>query len=99
MKYKAGMNKTISIIDNNIEQCYICKCYTTAPMHHIFYGNKNRDKSELYCLKVRLCEKCHKIEHDVKPFKELKEVGQQSFMDYYGKTIDEFRKVFGKSYL
>jgi Zn-finger protein len=99
MKYKAGMNKTISIIDNNKEECYICHCYTNAPMHHIFDGIANRPKSELYGLKVRLCDKCHYKEHHQKPFEELKIIGQQTFMNYYDKSIDDFIKIFGKNYL
>lgn len=68
--------------------------------HHIFGNVANRPKSEEYGLFVWMNEEQHRYytEHPLEN-KKLKETAQIVFMEYYNKTEDEFRDIFGKSYL
>jgi len=83
------------------DTCIICgKPY--AELHEIFYG-KNSQLSKLYGLQVRLCDEDHRgtdgvhgkngHELDIK----LKQYGQRLFEETH--TREEFRAIFGKSYL
>ncbi len=72
--------------------------------HHI-YGGANRNNSEKYGLKVYLCHhQCHifgerSVHQCAEVNNELKALGQQAAMNYYGWTEDDFRRIFGKNYL
>ncbi len=68
--------------------------------HHIFGGVSNRPKSEKYGLFVWLSKNQHRYltEHPLENLK-LKQIAQATFMEYYNKTIDEFREIFGRNYL
>lgn len=74
--------------------------------HHVF-GASNRKWSEKYKLKVRLCGKeCHKfdataVHKDPEFMQKLHEIGQRAWEEEYGKENprEEFREIFGKSYL
>ena len=41
-------------------ECYNCGDTRNLEEHHIFYGTRNRKKSEHYGLKVHLCPGCHR---------------------------------------
>ena len=71
--------------------------------HEVFFGS-NRQKSINYGLVVFLTPKMHNMSnygvHFNREFDlELKRIGQQAAMDYYGWTTEEFIKIFGKNYL
>lgn len=68
--------------------------------HHIFGNVANRPKSEQYGLFIWLTNEQHRFLHD-HPLEmiQLKKIAQATFMNYYNKTIDEFRELFGKNYL
>lgn len=72
--------------------------------HHIF-GHANRKLSEKYGLVVYLCHhRCHifgknAVHNSVDTMQELHEYGQKKAMDENGWAVDDFRAVFGKSYL
>lgn len=71
--------------------------------HHVF-PSANRKKSEQYGLKLWLCHSCHNeppngVHFNKKYMLALQQMGQQKAMEHYGWTEDEFRKIFGKSYL
>lgn len=72
--------------------------------HHIF-GGSNRKKSEKYGLVVDLCHnKCHifgkeAVHQNAATMQKLHEYGQRMAMDEQGWTVEEFRRVFGKSYI
>ena len=68
--------------------------------HHIFGGVANRPKSEEYGLFIWLTPDQHKYLHE-HPLEmiQLKKIAQATFMNYYNKTINEFRELFGKSWL
>ena len=72
--------------------------------HHIF-GGSNRNKSEKYGLVVRLHHKeCHifgkKAVHNCREtMDKLHRMGQRRAMEEQGWTEEEFRRMFGRSYL
>lgn len=68
--------------------------------HHIFGNVANRPKSEQYGLFIWLTNEQHRYLHD-HPLEmiKLKKIAQATFMNYYNKTINEFRELFGKSWL
>ena len=68
--------------------------------HHIFGGVANRPKSEQYGLFVWLSEEQHKYltDHPLENLK-LKKIAQATFMNHYNKTVDEFRELFGRSWI
>lgn len=95
-----------SILQTNKNQCYKCKRYIKTEEHHIFGGVANRSKSEKYGLKVYLCHDCHNrdkkhksIHFDKEEMLKLHQEGQLAFMKYYNKTKDDFRTIFGRSYI
>ena len=91
-----------SIIQNE-KECFICGTTNWLEEHHIF-ESFNRKLSEKYGLKVWLCHSHHNeppfgVHHNKDNMLKLKQVGQKTFMNHYNKTEDEFREVFGRSYL
>lgn len=95
-----------SILQKNRKQCYRCGANGVADRlhcHHIF-GGPNRKLSERYGLKVWLCgQQCHEngpesVHRNRKVDLELKEAGQRRFEEIHG-TREDFRRIFGKSYL
>ena len=64
-------------------------------LHHV-YGGINRKKSTEYGMVVPLCRKCHEYVH-AENYKGLKEKYQREFEETH--TREQFREIFGKSYL
>lgn len=72
--------------------------------HEIFYGIKNRKKSIEDGLVIYLTPEMHNMSkegiHFNKEFDSAaKEIAQMTWMNYYGKTIDDFIKRYGRNYL
>ena len=72
--------------------------------HEIFYGTSNRKKSIEDGLVVYLAPEMHNMSnkgvHFNKSFdNELKRVGQTTWMTYYNKSEEDFRKRYGKNYI
>lgn len=72
--------------------------------HEVFFGTANRQKSIDYGLVVFLAPEMHNMSkagvHFNREFDlELKRIGQEAAMDYYGWTVEEFIKIFGRNYL
>ena len=95
-----------SILQKNRKKCYRCGANGVADhlqCHHIF-GGANRKLSEHYGLKVWLCgKKCHEAGPESAHMNRqtdlaLKEAGQKAFEEVHG-TREDFRRIFGKSYL
>lgn len=85
------------------KECYICGTNVWLEEHHVF-GGANRKISEKYGLKIWLCHRHHNevpdgIHFDKWLRNRVKEDTQKLFMKYYKKTKEEFREIFGKSYL
>lgn len=84
-------------------ELYSTERYGNLHRHEIFFG-KNRQKSIDYGLVVFLTPQMHNASNNGVHYNhdfdlELKRLGQQAAMDYYGWTIEEFRAIFGKNYI
>ena len=79
------------------EDCFLCSGIATEN-HHCLFG-KNRKLADKYGLTVRLCRTCHNNVHNNNFLADyLKREAQFAFEDKVG-TREEFRKIFGRSYL
>lgn len=96
-----------SIIQNEKHRCYICGGYANGdPLdkHHVFNGAM-RGKSERYGLTVYLHHnKCHifgenSVHNNAKINRKLQADVQKKAMEFYGWTVEDFRRLFGKNYL
>lgn len=90
-----------SIISNE-KECYICGTTQNLNRHHVFFGTANRKMSEKYGCWVWLCAKHHHMSNEGVHFnkvldEELKRRCQIVFEKDH--TTDEFRQIFGRSYL
>lgn len=103
------MSKSI-MHDYSEGTCYLCKRLgdysrkSRLEEHHVFGGNPNREHSEHYGLKVRLCVEHHRLGVDAVHGKNgkqnmmlLHEEGQRAFERTH--THEEFMRVFSRNYL
>lgn len=72
--------------------------------HEVFFGSKQRKLSIQYGLIIFLTDEMHNMSdkgiHFNKDFDtEVKIIAQRAFMKHYHKNKDEFRLIFGKSYI
>lgn len=72
--------------------------------HEVFFGVRNRQKSIDDGLVVFLTPEMHNMSnkgvHFNKKFRDMmQKEGQKRWMEYYNKTIEDFRKRYGKNYL
>ena len=84
------------------KRCFVCGTTYNLHDHHIFYGNSNRKQSEKHGLKVWLCGHDHNMSNEGVHFNkeldtELKQLAQRKFEETH--TREEFRAIFGKSWL
>ena len=90
-----------SIIQSDPMICYICKKFISGKPdpHHIYNGGL-RDKSDEDGMVVYVHRNCHSWihEHPVSN-KNLKARCQKIWMQYYGKSEEDFIKRYKKSYL
>lgn len=93
-----------SRITSNLNECYVCGTTANIHIHHIIYGTANRRQSDKYGLTVPLCAHHHVGDFGVHGSKgrdldqTLKETAQKVWEREIG-TREEFREVFGKSFL
>lgn len=82
-------------------KCYVCGRYGTE-VHHIFFGTANRKVSDRYGYVVPLCAGCHRGNNGVHHNRELdlilKTEAELDFLAHFG-TVEDFRRIFGKSWL
>ena len=99
------MKRPESIIQGgNDLECWFCGNQYKPELHHVIHGTANRCLSDKYGLYVFLCAECHtgtygvhgKYGHDRDVT--LKKVAQRAWEAVYG-SRDEFRAIFGKSYI
>ena len=72
--------------------------------HEVFFGNPNRQKSIKDGLVVFLTPEMHNMSKQGVHFNRkfdlyLKQIGEKAWCDYYGKTIDDFIKEYGRNYI
>lgn len=86
-----------SIMPFDVNVCIECGGRGTQT-HHCIFG-KNRKWSEKYGLKIRLCNECHYRLHnqDEQLAMKYRKMAQEAFEASHSR--DEFRKIFGRSYL
>ena len=93
-----------SILQDDTTQCFACGRRDRKLDRHEVWGGAFRGKSKAYGLWVTLCHHpCH-LGNDGYQYSESKNRGLKAFaqikaMQYYGWSIDDFRKLFGKNYL
>ena len=81
------------------EKCFICGRQGQLEVHHAISGVSNRKNSTKYGLLIYLCMDCHRKLHDKREMEEqVKQFAQRRWEEEYGDR-DEFRKIFGKSWL
>ena len=84
------------------KECYVCHTTQNLHEHHVFYNTANRKQSERTGMKIWLCARHHNMSDDGIHFnKELdlrvKRMAQEVFEQTH--TREEFRNIFGKSWL
>lgn len=82
---------------------YSTERYGNLHRHEVFFGS-NRQKSIDYGLVVFLSPAMHNASNNGVHYNrafdlELKRLGQKAAMDYYGWSIEDFIRIFGKNYL
>ena len=87
-----------SILQKN-KKCYICGTTYGLELHHVIHGTSNRKNSDREGLVIWLCWSHHKEVHEQNPALDdyLKRIAQTEYEKTH--TRDEWRKVFGKSWL
>lgn len=91
-----------SVLQKN-KECYVCGNDYTLHVHHVFSGTSNRKRSEEYGMKIYLCPHHHNMSDEGIHFNKsldiaVKKNAQKYFEEHIG-SREEFRTVFGKSYL
>jgi len=96
-----------SIIQDK-QECYVSKRTDCLENHHIFAGRKNRKISDKYGLTIWLNNKAHYEWHNSPPNimyitktkrQQIQQMAQRKAMEHYGWTVEDFRKLFGKSFI
>lgn len=84
------------------ESCIMCGSVQRLHRHHIFHGSSNRKQSEKHGYVCWLCFRHHNGEEGVHFNRaadlELMRSAQAYFEEHEG-TREEFRAIFGKSFL
>ena len=87
--------------------CALCHrngCGDPLDRHHVF-GGANRRLSEKYGAVVYLChQRCHEngpeaVHRNAESKRRLQEAWQEKLMEENGWSVEDFRNVFGKSYI
>lgn len=96
-----------SVIQRDKNHCFLCGMNSNLePLdeHHVYSGS-NRKLSEKYGLKIYLHHgKCHifgkySVHQNAEVNRKVKSIVQRKAMEYYHWSEDDFRNIFGKSYL
>lgn len=96
--------KRYSIITNNLEHCIECGRYGVE-LHEVFYGRAFRHKSIEDGLVIPLCKQYHHkgnligIHKDKELNLKYKKKAEQCWLEHYNKSIEDFRKRYGRNYL
>lgn len=96
------MAKSIMATEKGI--CFLCGAHGVTEKHHVYEGSGRRRLSEKYGLWVWLCHRCHNeppegVHHNAENDRLLKARVQHRAMHVYQWTVEQFRKLFRKSYI
>lgn len=84
------------------KRCFLCGREVNLELHHAIHGVSNRKNADKYGLVVWLCQDCHTgthgVHHNREKDLELIKYAQTRFESEYG-SREEFRRIFGKSWL
>ena len=85
------------------KECYKCGNRLDIHIHEVYFG-KNRQKSIEDGCCIYLCSTHHNMSNKGIHFDhnfdlEVKKKMEQKWLEYYGKTIDDFIKRYGRNYL
>lgn len=88
------------IPDGEYPVCFISGRSDNLELHHVYNGIAERKLSEKYGLKVWLNREIHNEIHINREMRnQLKADMQKIAMEHYDWSIEEFRLIFGKSYI
>ena len=84
--------------------CWVCRCKENLHLHHCIYGSGKRALSDREGLTIWLCYKHHNgSDAGVHFNKELdlrvKQMAQTEWMKQNNKTIDDWFKIFRRSWI
>lgn len=87
-----------SIIQNK-EECFVCYATRNLHLHHCIHGTSNRKNADKYGLTIWLCYEHHAELHDRNHALDLaiEQMAQRAFEQTHSR--EEFRAVFGKSFI
>lgn len=92
---------TKSIMQKDMDCCYLCGRQYGLQVHHVMAGTANRKLSDRYGLVVRLCAECHTgdggAQYERTLNQRLKAEAQEAFEAIYGHA--EWMQKFRKNYL
>ena len=88
----------------DVKVCYVTGATSQLHRHHIYFGVANRKLSEKFGLWVWLRYDWHNMsDYGVHSDRALdlclKREGQEKAMEHYGWGVDDFIKIFRRSYL
>ena len=89
-----------SIMQDDDGLCYVCgyPLYSSKDKHHIFNA-AYRNKAEEDGCYIFVHRVCHQWLHDhPKTNLTFKRRGQKAWMQYYGKSLEDFMERYGKNY-
>ena len=85
-------------------RCYLCYRTDRKLDRHEVFGGANRAKSKALGLWVLLChEDCHQgklgVHNNAELARSLRQQAEKESLEWYGWTVDDFIREFGKNYL
>ena len=91
-----------SIVQKEMDRCFVCGSPYNLHVHEIFYGSANRVKSIEHGLYVRLCGHHHNMSNHGVHFNkklnsDLQDYAQRKFEELH--SHEEFMEIFHKNYL
>lgn len=89
-----------SLFNTEDGTCYNCGYVGDTARHEPIHGAR-RKLSKKYGLWIAVCPRCHDLmhKHESDSFYYLKEDAQRLFMNEYNVSVEDFIKLFGKSYI
>ena len=90
-----------SIIQENLTECLVCRTTRDIHIHHIYAGSNRKNSEKHHCI-VALCYRHHNgsdagVHFNRELDLRLKRFAQAKFEETH--TREEFRAIFGKSWL